>query len=158
MFLLFILSQLLVLFLVPTLAAREAVCRKGGVLNSQGYSWVYLALVLTLAMYFVVPSGELGNRILHFVGGGVSCALITQGFLQLSGLRLRWIDEFLLFVAVACVLGVTNELVELLMGILLERNYFTKTILDTQYDLLMNTAGVTVGWLLLRLVPARLRV
>jgi hypothetical protein len=89
----------------------------------------------------------------HF-GGGLFCCFLWLFIMQSNGWRLPKWQEFITLYAFVCMLGVTVELVEILF---LEIGYIEENLLDvrttdTSWDLVANTAGAVVFWVIYSLV------
>ncbi len=110
------------------------------------YAIIFIALFsfLTTAVSEIMPDKELGNRILHMVGGGVLVAVIC--FLAVRDSRSP-IDRFQFFVfsfLLASTLGVANEIAEAILQNITGLP-FANSINDTWFDLISNTVGALVA-------------
>jgi len=102
-------------------------------------------LIATCALFsasLFLPSpiidGEDTEFLTHLFGGGVFTGLLWLYFRPLLRPRVWYVELAHLFVLVS-VLGVANELFELLTHVL---RFNPKSITDTSWDLLANTLGV----------------
>jgi hypothetical protein len=101
------------------------------------------ACVLFSASLFLpspVIDGEGTEFFTHLIGGGVFTGLLWLYFTSKTKPRLWYVELLHLFVLVS-VLGVLNELFELLTHVL---GFNPKSIADTSWDLLANTLGTMV--------------
>lgn len=112
------------------------------------FSIIYIVILylaaLSVGILITIFHPELGNRILHAVGGGV-LAIVTCFFaIKDSGLKIKPFQFFVIGILVATFLGVGNEIAEYLL-----QNYFgiisAESINDTWLDLVSNTIGATLA-------------
>jgi hypothetical protein len=108
---------------------------------------------LCMAMSVFLPDIHISNQThtfqQHFVGGGMYAASLFIYTKQLLGWRLRWLSELLILFAWVSAFGVAVELVEFLatqIGIVRLANA------DTDWDLLANTLGAFVLYLMAKIV------
>lgn len=85
----------------------------------------------------------------HFVGGGTYSACLFVYFKKLFGWELSLIPSLLVLFAWVSAFGVANELIEFTLTKLNLAQFATG---DTGWDLLANTLGALMGYLLLRAV------
>lgn len=104
-------------------------------------------LVLIFAIEIItafIPDQEIGNRILHALGGGFVAFLICLFAARDTGLRISK-TRFLIFSFLLVTgLGVANELLEFLLQNITQVIY-SPTTTDTWLDLLSNTIGILLG-------------
>lgn len=81
----------------------------------------------------------------HFLGGGVFCGLMWLYVTRSLNWKGAWWLEALSLYATVCVLGVTNELLEFT---LLHLHLTSLTGADTWWDLVANTLGAAVFWVI----------
>jgi hypothetical protein len=112
--------------------------------------WLPLAAGFLFIVAFLIPdihiSHETSTFQQHFVGGGIYCTLLYFYFQKLFGWKTNWAFGFMLLIAWTSTFGVANELLEFTL---------TKTHLahigtgDTDWDLLANTMGSILSYLVL---------
>jgi glycopeptide antibiotics resistance protein len=125
------------------------VCGRLGLQVHQTAKWpAFLAAFLSLAA-FLIPDVHISSQTttfqLHFVGGGMYCALLFVYLKRFFGLRINiWVSLLLLF-ALTSTFGVANELVEFTLNHL---GVASVDISDTSWDLLANTSGALFGYVL----------
>lgn len=109
--------------------------------------------ILSLAcfLFFIswyLPSPEIQGQqtaaVTHFVGGGIFTGLIWIYIKEYLNWKAHWIVEAVSLLAFVSLLGVANELFELLVVTIGLANL---QLTDTSWDLLMNTAGAATVWL-----------
>jgi hypothetical protein len=115
----------------------------------------HAVLIIACALFSVslfLPSprieGEDTEFLTHLIGGGVFSGLLWLYFTSHMKRRVWYVELLQAFVLVS-VLGVLNELLELLMHIL---GLNPKSITDTSWDLLANTVGVILFYGLYRTI------
>jgi hypothetical protein len=105
---------------------------------------IVAAALLVFAASAAIPDIELGNRLLHAVGGGFLASMVS--FLAARDSRIH-ITRFQLFVLIGLVvlaLGIANELAEFVLQEYTDL-VFAETITDTWLDLASNLAGIIVA-------------
>lgn len=127
---------------------------------AQRFGWrivnVPLWLPVLAAILFVVAgqlpdihiSRETNTFQEHFVGGGFYVALLFVYLKRRFALRWHWAVSLLALYALACSLGVANELFEFAVT---KTGLIRIDISDTSWDLVANTTGALVGYGLLLL-------
>ncbi|PIR87823.1 MAG: hypothetical protein COU10_02450 [Candidatus Harrisonbacteria bacterium CG10_big_fil_rev_8_21_14_0_10_45_28] len=108
-----------------------------------------LLIFLSLLMWQVsvaMANQELGNRLLHAVGGGVLASLACFLAVKDSRVKITKPQFFILTVLIVTALGVANELAEFFLQ-QTTGEIFASTITDTWLDLLSNTLGTLVATL-----------
>lgn len=111
-------------------------------------------LLLACFLFFIswyLPSPDIQGQqtaaTTHFVGGGVFTGLIWIYAKQYLRWTKHWIIELFSLLALVSLLGVMNELFELLVVNLGLANLH---LTDTSWDLLMNTLGAITVWVVYR--------
>jgi multisubunit Na+/H+ antiporter MnhB subunit len=111
-------------------------------------TWHLVAILMAafgVAISHVFRDPVVANFVQHAIGGGVtSFCLVMYGIEQLK-LKLKAIQLLLLVIAVVCVLGVANELMEYALE-LTTSSIFSWDTHDTWRDLAANTTGGLIGW------------
>lgn len=113
-------------------------------------------LLVTCFLYFVswfLPSPLIEGRdtsfTTHVVGGGIFSGMLWLYTKQMLRLNSSWVIELLSLFAFVSALGVVNELFEL---IIFQLHLTSRLkITDTSWDLLANTLGVLLFWVIYRL-------
>jgi hypothetical protein len=137
-------------------------CRKNGLkkhINSLRYSlftiWILLIPVYNITVFTAVLGyqnlivSNIGNFLLHLVGGGFTCAIVFE-YLNINlKVLLSWKWQLILLLLVTSVFSIANEVFE--MGL----EYFAnqKIVLDnwdTWRDILANLIGAGIGFLLIK--------
>lgn len=108
-----------------------------------------LAWVLSGQLPNIHISNETNTFQEHFVGGGFYVALLFVYFKQRFRLRMNFLVSLLSLYALSSSLGVANELFEFVAT---KSGIIAINISDTSWDLVANTAGAIVGYLILLLV------
>jgi hypothetical protein len=112
-------------------------------------SLILIAACLLFFMSWYLPSPEIQGQqtaaTTHFVGGGVFTGLVWVYIKQYLQWHKHWIIELVSLLALVSLLGVANELFELLVVNLGLANLH---LADTSWDLLMNTMGALTVWVL----------
>jgi hypothetical protein len=106
------------------------------------------AMAFIASLYLPVISISEGTSTFqqHFVGGGVYCALLYVYFRQLLGWKLSLASSIVVLFAWVSAFGVANELAELAVT---QLGIARIDISDTDWDLLANTTGAIIGYLIL---------
>lgn len=110
-----------------------------------------LTAIVTLSFIIYVWSGSvpdpLGNRLLHFFGGGMLTFFVCFLAVRDTGIAINKLQFFLFSFMAVTSLGVANEIVEFLL-----QNYcnfahfiFADSINDTWLDLVSNTTGALLA-------------
>lgn len=99
---------------------------------------------LSYQIAFAIPDPELGNRVLHGLGGGfiafVVCVLAARDI----KLRANTFQLFFISFLIVSTLGIANEVLECILQNTLGARFAT-SINDTWFDLISNTIGAIVG-------------
>ena len=110
-------------------------------------------LIIGLVLYVVswwLPSPLIEGRdtsfTTHLVGGGLFTGFIWLYIKKSFGWKTHWLLEVLSLFALVSALGVVNELFELILYI----TRVLETIADTSWDLLANTFGALLFYLIYR--------
>lgn len=119
----------------PVFAVREA-------LRSIGMIAVVAATAIGASM--IIPDLELGNRILHALGGGFLVVFICARAARDMHLHIRPLQFVIFATLVATALGVGNELAEFALQYSGLR-VFARSVDDTWLDLASNTVGIIAG-------------
>lgn len=120
-------------------------------LSKQQLFSIPLLIFLSLLMWQVsvgIANQELGNRLLHAVGGGMLASLACFLAVKDSRVKITKAQFFILTVLIVTALGVANELAEFFLQET-TGEIFAPTITDTWLDLLSNTLGTLVATLAL---------
>ncbi len=111
-----------------------------------------LCPVIVLAFLFVLPqliyNENLGNFLLHFLGGGVVTSIIFEYIKLNLKIKISIITQLALLFFLISGLGCLNEMMEFLLDTLTNKQY-SYSRLDTWKDILANTLGVYIGFLAL---------
>lgn len=117
-----------------------------------GSRWLLIAACTLFSASLFLPSpiidGEDTEFFTHFFGGGVFTGLLWLYFAPYIRKQL-WQNEFLQLFTLVSVLGVLNELFELLTHTL---GLNPKSLSDTSWDLLANTLGVLLFYVVYRAI------
>lgn len=110
--------------------------------------WILAAVVTTLIgiQIFELNKDMLGNLIQH-ASGGVSCTLLFIYLLKTLKLDFSWRLQTVAVFFFVSTLGVLNELAEYLFEFL-GHGPFSVDSHDTWRDLVANTTGALVAWIL----------
>lgn len=152
MFLLGILFIVLVTALLPYLIQYLATAMPGVTLKTS-HNWLPVVAAFLFLIAWFIPDVHVSHETTtfqqHFVGGGVYSACLYVYFKKLLGWKVSLVSSFILLFAWVSAFGVANELVEFTL---------TKTGLanigtgDTDWDLLANTLGAALGYVLLIMI------
>lgn len=117
------------------------------------WKWVGAALVIQViaSIAFEVIGGKAGNFIYHAVGGGAVSTLLFIYLLKTYSLKFNWRVELVLLYAFVSALGVMNELAEYAYE-MLGLGTLSFDSHDTWRDLVANTSGAVLAWILYRLL------
>lgn len=112
-------------------------------------TYILLAACLLFFISWYLPSPEIQGQqtaaTTHFIGGGVFTGLIWIYIKHYFKWNYLWVIELVSLLALVSLLGVANELFELLIvHIGLTNLHLT----DTSWDLLMNTLGAVTVWMI----------
>lgn len=114
-----------------------------------------LTLLVACLLFFsswYLPSPEIQGQqtaaITHFLGGGLFTGLLWIYVKQYLQWNRHWVIELVSLLALVSLLGVANELFELLVVNLGLANLH---LTDTSWDLLMNTLGSITVWVIYQL-------
>ncbi len=121
------------------------------------WKWFAAALLvqaISSIISLLVEDRVVGNFFYHAVGGGVTSALLFVYLLKTYGLSFSWRVEVVLLYCFVSGLGILNELAEYAAEFATEVGIFSWDSHDTWRDLLANTSGAVVAWLLYRLCSA----
>jgi hypothetical protein len=116
--------------------------------------------MLAPVFYFTgnMKNGEIANRLLHSIGGGVLAFFIYYFAMTDSNTKVKALQFFTLGVLIVSALGVVNELFELFAATYFHMEFSTNR-LDTWLDLLSNTVGLTAsGAFLTLLYKSKMRI
>jgi len=119
-------------------------------INKKAYIYISIVAILSLLIYVIVlniPNIELGNRLLHSIGGGFMAFLVCFLVVRDGQLKVSKLQFFVFSVLFVTAMGVTNEIAEFVM-----HNYMglvmATSINDTWLDLISNLGGTLVAGLL----------
>lgn len=106
---------------------------------------IYAGLLFFIAWYLPSPDiqGEFTAATTHFIGGGLFTGFVWLYVKRHVAWSAHWALELLSLIALVSMLGVANELFELLIVTL---KFVDMTLADTSWDLLMNTFGALTFW------------
>ena len=115
-------------------------------------SLLVIAGVLFFLSWFL-PSpdiqGENTAAVTHFLGGGVFTGFVWLYIKEHLRWRAYWVIELLSLLALVSLLGVANELFEL---VAVRLGLIELSLSDTPWDLLMNTLGAITFWIFYKLI------
>lgn len=115
-------------------------------------SWQLISLAaatsaVSIAMIRLWPSYDRGvNFIEHALGGGVPSAFMLFALLAAHKRRFTWLQELVLLFFFVSGTGALNELLEL-FGDTVTAFEFSIDRFDTWYDILANSLGALLGWI-----------
>ncbi len=119
-------------------------------------------LYISAFLYFIswyLPSPLIDGRdtsfITHLVGGGLFSGFVWLYLKQVLNWRSSWIVEAISLFALVSMLGVANELFEL---VLVRQGIVNLHLSDTSWDLLANTIGVVLFWVGYRVIRSGNRI
>lgn len=151
MFLLFILCVVVVTAGLPYLVGQLA--RSSDLTVHSSYNWMPpLAAVLFFVSYFIPEvsiSNETNTFQQHFVGGGVYATLLFIYFQKLLGWKTQLLSSSAMLFAWISGFGAANELFEFA---LVKLDVTDITLHDTSWDIVANTSGAFVTYLVFLLV------
>ncbi len=108
-------------------------------------------LLFFISWYLPSPliDGQDTSFVTHFIGGGVFCSLL--GLYLYRALQLKWslLQRLIAVFAFVSSLGVLNELFEFL---LVKTHLASILLTDTSWDLVANTSGALIAWVIVELV------
>jgi hypothetical protein len=137
-------------------------CRRNGLrryFSTLGYSihtiWILLIPIYNITVFTTVLGyqnlivSNIGNFLLHVIGGGFTCSIVFEYLNVNLRILLSWKWQLILLILVTSAFSVANEVFE--MGL----EYFAnqKIILDnwdTWRDILANIVGAGIGFLLIK--------
>lgn len=105
---------------------------------------ILLLYTIVVALVFSIRDIELGNRLLHSIGGGFAMFMVCYLSIRDSRLAIGPIRFFFFSLLVVTSLGVVNELAEFLIEQFVEFE-FARGAYDTWLDLLSNTVGLLLA-------------
>jgi hypothetical protein len=116
------------------------------------WKWVAAALVIQLgaSIAFHIWGGVAGNFFYHAVGGGVVTALFFIYLFKTYDLHHNWRIQLVLLFALVSMLGVCNELMEYAAELINPNLSLSWDTHDTWRDLVANTSGALIAWLVCR--------
>jgi hypothetical protein len=137
-----ILIPLLIYFFLPQVVQR---------LNGKN-STAKPILIIACALFFIswyLPSplihGQNTQFTTHFIGGGLFTGFLWLYLIKNMPWKLSRLQAFLLLYFLVSGLGVANELFE---SFLAETGFVEMGLADTSWDLVANTSGALLFWLL----------
>lgn len=125
-------------------------------LKTGAYRWLLALACGVFMVSWLLPSplidGQQTEFVTHFVGGGIFCGLLGL-YLKLA-LRWKavWYIELAALFALVSSLGVLNELFEVF---LYTQGLMPNGISDTSWDLVANTLGASLFYLLYKLISPK---
>ena len=122
-------------------------------INSRKYlPWLWAACGAYVISWWL-PSPYIEGRdtafITHFIGGGIFSGLVWVYLKRSFGWSTHWLIEIISLFALVSVLGVANELFEVVLYIFGKMPY---GISDTSWDLLANTLGVVLFYVVYKIL------
>lgn len=109
--------------------------------SKKNMPWLYVACALYIISWWL-PSPSIEGRdtsfVTHFVGGGLFTGLVWYYLKQSLKWNAHWLIEAVSLFALVSVLGVANELLEIVLYLF---GRMPHGISDTSWDLLANTLG-----------------
>ncbi len=108
-------------------------------------------LLMFVSWYLPSPliEGKDTSFTTHFLGGGVFCGLLGLYIQRTTVWRAPWYVELVALYALVSALGVANELFELA----LYKLHIMETVADTSWDLLANTLGALMAYVVYKVWP-----
>ena len=116
--------------------------------------WLAAALVvqaISSIIFLITPDRVVGNFLYHAIGGGVFSTLLYIYLLKTYKIQLGWRVELVLLFGLVSSLGVMNELAEYAGEFVVGVGVFSWDSHDTWRDLVANTSGAVMTWLIYRL-------
>lgn len=117
--------------------------------------WLYAACTLYIASWWL-PSpliyGHDTSFTTHFLGGGVFTGMLWYYLKMSLNWQVYWLLEALSLFALVSMLGVANELLEIVLYLF---GRMPNGISDTSWDLLANTLGALVFYIAYALASSR---
>lgn len=150
MFIVFIAIITILTLLLPVLAPRAARHYHLAVQAAPAWLPILAAIVYFSAGFLpdIGISAETNSFQEHFIGGGVYTTALFVYFSKLIGWHPAWPIRFIALFAWASSLGVINELFEFA---LVKFNITHINISDTSWDLVANTTGMVVSFIIWRI-------
>ena len=116
-----------------------------------------IATVIATGAILATNSHSLTNRnvnfIEHFAGGGVPSALMYLYLCRSFRLRFNWLQSLAGLFFFVSATGVLNELLEFVLD-QTTSGVYSSDRWDTWYDLLANSLGALLGWLIWKLLAS----
>lgn len=148
---LYLLIMALVIYFAPPLLVKWLAKELDIRCEPASYVWrlsALVALVIAIVIHNTFNSIA-SNFILHALGGGVAASLLYF-YVKLSlKINVNWKIDLLVLFAFVSVLGCLNELAEYLLDSL-QVSEFSLDRKDTWRDIVANTSGAFVGWLVVK--------
>lgn len=117
--------------------------------------WLYSACALYVVSWWL-PSPLIEGRdtsfMTHFVGGGIFTGFVWYYLKQSLSWQTHWLLEAFSLFALVSALGVANELLEIVLN---NFGLMPNGINDTSWDLLANTLGALVFYIVYALASSR---
>ncbi|MGB4967496.1 MAG: hypothetical protein WBO35_04820 [Candidatus Saccharimonadales bacterium] len=117
------------------------------------YRWLLLVACVVFMISWLLPSPRVDGMqtefVTHFVGGGVFTGLLWLYIKLVKKWHAVWWQEAASLFALVSSLGVTNELFEF---VLYHLDLMPNGIFDTSWDLVANTAGACLAFVVYKLV------
>ncbi len=138
----FCVTYIILLFLFPAFFGhkREPMTKK----SLLSLSCIILFSLISYKIAYSIENKEVGNRILHGLGGGVLALLVCFFVVKDSKIPITRFQFFFLGFLLVTALGVANEIMEFIL-----QHYFNisfaRTSTDTWLDLVSNTVGALVA-------------
>lgn len=115
--------------------------------EKQARPWLFVAGALFCIAYYVpspIIDGMDTHFWTHFIGGGIFSSVLLVYVMQAVGARYSAIEYGIRLFILVSTLGAMNELAEF---VLVKLHISQITLADTSWDLVTNTIGAGVGWL-----------
>lgn len=121
--------------------------------DQKSYRWLLLVACAVFMVSWLLPSPRVDGMqtefVTHFVGGGVFTGLLWLYIKLVKKWRAAWWVEAASLYALVSSLGVLNELFEFMLYHL---DLMPNGIIDTSWDLVANTSGALLVFVIYKLV------
>jgi hypothetical protein len=110
--------------------------------------WVGIAAFLQfgISVIYSFNYNQYMNFVMHAVGGGIACSLMSQHVKKELGWKFSWLHELFFLFAFVSAFGVANELAEFFLDTV-GFGRFSINRIDTWLDMLANSSGALLGHL-----------
>lgn len=114
-----------------------------------------VAIGLIASFSSKVVGGPMGNFLLHGIGGGIASSFLFLYVLRTLEINQTWRLELLFLICFVSVLGVMNEIGEYVIE-LFHWAVMSVNTHDTWRDLVANTSGALVSWLVIKIIMSKI--